>query len=180
MRPGVVSRSGARGAPSIVVSAQRATARRGRAISEMVSQAGRRESDLRDMQWVAPLGSYRITGTYGLSSSLWSSTHTGLDLAAPTGTPVMAVSSGQVSEAGWAGSYGYRTIVTATDGTQIWYCHQSRIDVEAGQSVDRAQQIGLVGATGNVTGAHLHIEVRPGGGDPVDPYAALMDRGVLL
>ncbi|KRF06724.1 hypothetical protein ASG88_19680 [Nocardioides sp. Soil777] len=146
----------------------------------MVSQAGRRESDLRDMQWVAPLGSYRITGTYGLSSSLWSSTHTGLDLAAPTGTPVMAVSSGQVSEAGWAGSYGYRTIVTATDGTQIWYCHQSRIDVEAGQSVDRAQQIGLVGATGNVTGAHLHIEVRPGGGDPVDPYAALMDRGVLL
>ena len=146
----------------------------------MASKAGKRESTLRELQWVAPLATYRITGTFGLSSALWSSTHTGLDLAVPTGTPAAAVSSGEVTEAGWAGPYGYRTIITTDDGTQIWYCHQSRIDVETGQSVDRGQQIGLVGATGNVTGPHLHIEVRPGGGDPVDPYAALMDRGVLL
>lgn len=149
-------------------------------ITQLAAAAGERENDLRDRQWVAPLASYRITGTFGLSSSLWSSTHTGLDLAAPSGTPVRAVSSGEVSEAGWAGPYGYRTIVTAADGTEIWYCHQSQIDVSAGQSVDREDRIGLVGATGNVTGPHLHIEVRPGGGDPVDPYAELMQRGIML
>ena len=153
---------------------------RGRVISQMASKAGERESALRELQWVAPLTTYRITGTFGLSSALWSSTHTGLDLAAPSGAPVKAVSAGEVTEAGWAGSYGYRTIVTTSDGTEIWYCHQSQIAVSAGQSVTRAEPIGLVGATGNVTGPHLHIEVRPGGRDPVDPYAALMDRGVLL
>ena len=69
--------------------------------------------------------------------------------------------------------------MTLEDGTELWYCHQSEIGVRArpaGRPV--ARSIGLVGATGNTTGPHLHLEVRPGGGDPVDPEEALIAHGV--
>lgn len=130
-------------------------------------------------RWVLPVDEYRLTGTFGESSYLWSTTHTGLDFAAPDGTPIRSVAAGVVSSAGWDGAYGYRTVVTLQDGTEIWYCHQSSMNVEVGQSVARGQVIGAVGATGNVTGAHLHLEVRPGGGSPVDPYAALVEHGSM-
>ena len=124
------------------------------------------------------MSSYRLTGTFGVRSYLWRTVHTGLDFAAPTGTGIHAIAGGEVTEAGWAGAYGYRTIVALPDGTEIWYCHQSRIDVRSGEEVERGQAIGAVGSTGNVTGPHLHLEVRPGGGDPVDPQAALAEHGV--
>ena len=95
---------------------------------------------------------------------MWSSGyHTGLDFAAPTGTLIKAVHSGTVTEAGWAGSYGYRTILTLDDGTELWFCHQSSISVSVGQKVATGEVIGRVGATGNVTGPHLHLEVHPDG-----------------
>jgi murein DD-endopeptidase MepM/ murein hydrolase activator NlpD len=129
----------------------------------------------------APASSYTITSTYMQAGSMWSSGyHTGLDLAAPTGTLLKAVHTGTVTEAGWAGSYGYRTILTLEDGTEIWYCHQSSINVAAGQKVSTGDVIGRVGATGNVTGPHLHLEVHPGGGDGVDPMAWLANKGVNL
>ena len=93
---------------------------------------------------------------------MWSSGHhTGLDFAAPTGTPLKAVHSGTVKSAGWAGSYGYRTVLELDDGTEIWYCHQSSMNVTAGQKVTTGDAIGRVGATGNVTGA-----APPPGGPP--------------
>lgn len=131
--------------------------------------------------WQLPVaaGAYRLTAGFGECSSLWAHCHTGLDFAAPTGTPIVAVANGVITEAGWAGAYGNRTIETLEDGTQIWYCHQSAIGVKTGEQVVGGQPIGLVGATGNVTGPHLHLEVRPGAGDPVDPEQALIVHGVV-
>ena len=94
------------------------------------------------------------------------------------GTPIHSIAAGVVTDTGWVGSYGYRTIVELADGTQIWYAHQSRIDVEVGAEVRRGQTIGAVGSTGNSTGSHVHVEARPGGGDPVDPQVAFPEHGV--
>ncbi|MFE9685710.1 M23 family metallopeptidase [Streptomyces sp. NPDC002701] len=130
-------------------------------------------------QYTLPTSSYTITSTYGQAGSLWSSgQHTGLDFAAPTGTPLKAVHSGTITEAGWNGSYGYRTVLTLDDGTEIWYAHQSSIGVSVGQKVSTGDVIGRVGATGNVTGAHLHLEVYTSGGAPVDPMAWLRGNGL--
>ncbi|MEV2218222.1 M23 family metallopeptidase [Streptomyces sp. NPDC050997] len=131
-------------------------------------------------QYTLPTSSYTITSTFGQAGALWSSGyHTGLDFAAPTGTLIKAVHSGTITEAGWAGSYGYRTILTLDDGTQLWFCHQSSISVSVGQKVSTGDVIGRVGATGNVTGAHLHLEVHAGGADTgIDPMAWLRGKGL--
>jgi murein DD-endopeptidase MepM/ murein hydrolase activator NlpD len=128
-----------------------------------------------------PTSSYTITSTYGQAGSMWSSGHhTGLDFAAPTGTPVKAVHSGTVKSAGWSGSYGYRTVLELDDGTEIWYCHQSSMDVTAGQKVTTGETIGRVGATGNVTGPHLHLEVHTPDGTGVDPMSWLRGKGLTV
>jgi murein DD-endopeptidase MepM/ murein hydrolase activator NlpD len=131
-------------------------------------------------QFKLPVASYTLTGTFGQAGSMWSSGyHTGLDFAAPTGTLIKAIHSGTVTEAGWAGSYGYRTILTLDDGTELWFCHQSSISVSVGQKVATGDVIGRVGATGNVTGPHLHLEVHPNGqADGIDPMTWLRGKGL--
>ncbi|WP_431959233.1 M23 family metallopeptidase [Actinacidiphila sp. bgisy160] len=129
--------------------------------------------------FVKPVTSYTLTAGFGESSSLWANTHTGQDFAAPTGTPVKAIHSGTITEAGWAGSYGYRIILTLDDGTELWYCHLSSMIVTSGK-VTTGDTIGRVGATGNVTGPHLHLEVRPGGGDPIGPMGWLRSKGLSV
>jgi len=130
--------------------------------------------------YALPTSSYTLTSTFGEAGSMWSSGyHTGLDFAAPTGTLLKAIHSGTVTEAGWAGAYGYRTILTLDDGTELWYCHQSSISVTVGQKVATGDVIGRVGATGNVTGPHLHLEVHPGGAATgIDPMAWLQSKGI--
>jgi murein DD-endopeptidase MepM/ murein hydrolase activator NlpD len=123
-------------------------------------------------------GVYHLTARFGEYSALWSHFHTGLDFAAPTGTPIMAVAGGTITETGYSGAYGNRTIETLPDGTELWYCHQNEFGTTVGASVRPGQTIGYVGSTGNVTGPHLHLEVHPGGGDAVDPYAALVAHGL--
>jgi murein DD-endopeptidase MepM/ murein hydrolase activator NlpD len=131
-------------------------------------------------QYALPTSSYTITSTFGQAGSMWSSGyHTGLDFAAPTGTLIKAIHSGTITEAGWAGSYGYRTILTLDDGTELWFCHQSSISVSVGQKVTTGEVIGRVGATGNVTGPHLHLEVHPNGQSTgIDPMAWLRGKGL--
>ncbi|MFH9353548.1 M23 family metallopeptidase [Kitasatospora sp. NPDC017646] len=124
-----------------------------------------------------PVKDYSLSAHYGQSARYWAHLHTGLDFAADTGTPVHAVGQGTITSAGWSGAYGYRIVETLPDGTEIWYCHLSSIIKGSGQ-VTSGQQIGKVGATGNVTGPHLHLEVRPGGGAPVDPEPWLQQRGL--
>jgi murein DD-endopeptidase MepM/ murein hydrolase activator NlpD len=129
--------------------------------------------------YTLPVSSYTLTARFGDAGGMWSSGyHTGLDFAAPTGTPLKAVHSGTVKEAGWSGAYGYRTVIELDDGTELWYCHQSSIGVSVGQKVTTGQIIGRVGATGNVTGPHLHLEVHPHGGDAVDPMPWLESTGL--
>ncbi|MEE1790867.1 M23 family metallopeptidase [Streptomyces sp. BE308] len=131
--------------------------------------------------YALPTSSYSISSTYGQSGPMWSSGHhTGLDFAAPTGTPVKAVHSGTVKSAGYSGAYGYRTVLELDDGTEIWYCHQSTMNVTAGQKVSTGDTIGRVGATGNVTGAHLHLEVHTGGGAGIDPMSWLRSKGLTV
>lgn len=127
-----------------------------------------------------PLASYRLTGRFGDVSGLWSRAHTGLDFATGSGTPIRSVDDGVVVSSGYDGAYGNKTVVRHADGTEFWYCHQSGTTVATGQRVAAGQVIGYVGSTGNVTGPHLHLEVRPGGGDPVDPLTALRALGLRI
>ncbi|KQZ70338.1 hypothetical protein ASD66_11950 [Nocardioides sp. Root151] len=128
--------------------------------------------------WVLPVSGYHLTGTFGATSSLWSSTHTGLDFAAPDGTPIHSVTDGVVIESGWDGAYGNKTVVELADGTQLWYCHQNSITSTVGQELAAGDLLGYIGATGNVTGPHLHLEVRPSPDVPVDPFTALTEHGL--
>ncbi|GAB2582816.1 M23 family metallopeptidase [Streptomyces capparidis] len=128
--------------------------------------------------FVVPTSNYTITASYGQAGDRWSANHTGTDFAAPSGTAVRAAGAGEITSAGWAGAYGYRVIVTHEDGTQTWYCHLSSM-VQTSGTVAAGDTIGRVGATGNVTGPHLHFEVHVGG-SPVDPAAWLNSKGVTV
>jgi murein DD-endopeptidase MepM/ murein hydrolase activator NlpD len=140
--------------------------------------AQKRADQIAKNLWVVPTIGYHLTARFGQSSGLWSHNHTGLDFAAPSGTPIFAIANGVITSTGFDGSYGNKTVETLADGTEIWYAHQSEIGVKVGQKVIQGSQIGRIGSTGNVTGPHVHIEVRPGGGDPVDPYPAFIYHGV--
>ncbi|MEU3046837.1 MULTISPECIES: M23 family metallopeptidase [unclassified Streptomyces] len=131
--------------------------------------------------YALPTSSYTLTSTYGQAGAMWSSGyHTGLDFAAPTGTPVKAVHGGTVTSAGWSGSYGYRIVLELEDGTEVWYAHLSSMTASAGQKVATGETIGRVGATGNVTGPHLHLEVHSPGGSGLDPLAWLRGKGLTV
>lgn len=128
--------------------------------------------------WVLPVSGYHLTGRFGQSSGLWSSTHTGLDFAAPEGAEIRSIGPGVVTGASSDGSFGNKTVVRLDDGTVLWYCHQSEFGVEVGQRLEPGDLLGYVGSTGNVTGPHLHLEVHPADGDPVDPEAWMPGHGI--
>lgn len=102
----------------------------------------------------------------------WGRLHAGVDIAAPTGTPIYAADTGTVRIAGPMGGYGNYTCVQHSSSMSTCYAHQSRIGVSVGQSVKQGQVIGAVGNTGNSTGPHVHFEVRMNG-NPVDPMGYL-------
>jgi hypothetical protein len=162
--------------------ARQQAAQREKALSELAAESQKRAHELKANQWVLPVAGYQLSAMYGEYSYLWSTYHTGLDFSAPDGTEIVSVAHGVVSEVGWDDAYGYKTEITLDNGWSIWYCHQSEYVVSVGEEVDPGQLIGYVGATGNVTGPHLHLEVRmPDGsedGQDIDPYDALVDHGV--
>ena len=104
-----------------------------------------------------------ITSRYGVSSSIRSSRHTGLDIAATKGTPIKVVADGTVTFARYNGSYGYLVKVNHGNGVETWYAHTSKMYVTVGQEVKAGDVIALVGSTGNSTGPHLHFEIRING-----------------
>ncbi len=158
--------------------AEQDAAERNAALKSLGKAAEARAGEIAKNQWQLPTTGYHLTARFGMPGGLWSSNHTGLDFAAPSGTSIVAVANGVITETGYEGSYGNKTVETLADGTEIWYAHQSSTGVRVGQTVTAGQQIGAVGSTGNTTGPHLHLEVRPGGGDPVDPFQALVFHGV--
>ncbi|MYW62848.1 peptidoglycan DD-metalloendopeptidase family protein [Streptomyces sp. SID8379] len=120
---------------------------------------------------------------YHSSGSMWSSgSHTGTDFIVSTGTSVKAVTNGTVVSAGNDGAYGNEVVIKNADGYYSQYAHLSSIGVSAGQTVTAGQQIALSGATGNVTGPHLHFEIRTTAsyGSDVDPVAYLQSKGVTV
>ncbi|MCW5936632.1 MAG: peptidoglycan DD-metalloendopeptidase family protein [Fimbriimonadaceae bacterium] len=94
--------------------------------------------------------------------------HTGVDIAAPTGTPIYAAGSGVVISAGWRNGYGNAVVIDHGGGRSTLYGHCSRLFVQEGQKVSAGHHIAAVGSTGFSTGPHLHFEVRING-VPVDP-----------
>jgi murein DD-endopeptidase MepM/ murein hydrolase activator NlpD len=104
--------------------------------------------------------------------------HTGIDISAPTGTPVRAAADGIVEFRGWSSGYGQMVVVDHGGGMETYYAHLSRISVVEGQEVRQGDHVGAVGSTGRSTGAHLHYEVRRGGA-PVNPYHYLARAGVV-
>lgn len=89
--------------------------------------------------------------------------HSGVDLAAPVGTPILVTGDGVVTQAGWSNGYGRMVTVRHDFGIETRYAHMSKIDVSVGDRLSRGDQIGDMGSSGRSTGSHLHYEVRIGG-----------------
>jgi murein DD-endopeptidase MepM/ murein hydrolase activator NlpD len=133
--------------------------------------------------YTAPVDNVVLGTAYHTAGSMWASGyHTGQDFIVSTGTKLKAVASGTVVSAGWGGAYGNQVVIKLADGKYAQYAHLSSISVSAGQSVSEGQQIGLSGASGYVTGPHLHFEIRttPNYGSDIDPLAYLRSHGVSI
>lgn len=125
---------------------------------------------------------YVDNANWGGRGAHWARMHTGTDLSAACGTPVLAATSGQVvirTDQSWAGRWLVQ-VSTGIGQLTTWYAHMRTVTVSAGDTVSAGQQIGEVGALGNATGCHLHFEVHPKGGsiyqDSVDPSAWLREN----
>ncbi len=112
----------------------------------------------------------------------WGTHHYGIDIAAPTGTPIRAVTAGTVIEAGPASGFGLWLRLEHRDGTVTVYGHMNTITRSQGTRVAAGERIATVGARGQATGPHLHFEVWPDGqrGARIDPQPWLAARGIRL
>lgn len=138
--------------------------------------ANRKKAELAATRgWVLPVQSYRFSSPFGMR---WGRLHAGNDFATPIGTPVAAMSSGTVVFAGTQSGYGTKLEIRYWDGTLSWYGHLSRLDVQVGDEVTLGQVVARSGNSGHSTGPHLHLEIHPDGGGPVDPAAWLAERGL--
>jgi murein DD-endopeptidase MepM/ murein hydrolase activator NlpD len=126
--------------------------------------------------WSMPVQGYVLTSLYG---PRWGGTHTGLDMAAPSGTPIYAMAGGEIISAKYESGFGNKTVIRHEDGTETWYCHQSGFEVTSG-TVKGGDLIGYVGSTGNSTGPHLHLEVHPMGGGPINPLSWMRALGLKI
>ena len=105
--------------------------------------------------------------------------HSGQDIGAPCGAPVLAATAGRVIQAGWGGSYGNRIVLESTGAVQTVYAHASRLLVRTGAKVRAGARIAEVGTTGASTGCHLHLEVHVKD-KAVNPTRFLLQRGVKI
>lgn len=127
-------------------------------------------------QWIKPVNVGYGT-RFGVKGAMWSSgRHTGLDFPAATGTKVVAVDNGTVKSVTSGGPYGKHVMVSHGGGLASLYAHMSAMVARAGASIKQGARVGSVGATGNVTGPHLHLEARVNG-RAVDPMKYLTGGG---
>lgn len=131
-----------------------------------------RSQDIVGGEWAKPVNASYGT-KFGVAGRMWSSGHhTGLDFPAATGTRIGAVADGTVASAASGGPYGKHLTMNHGGGLQSLYAHMSAIAAKAGASIAQGDRIGSVGATGNTTGPHLHLEARLNG-RAVDPMRYL-------
>ena len=168
----------AAGTDKLLAAAAAAAEVRAGALTKLAAKAEVQAKVIAKNLWTYPLEPVVLTARFG-QYGLWSSYHTGLDFNGNTGDEIHAIANGEVISASYDGSYGNKTVVRLEDGTELWYCHQTSFLVSVGDMVRAGEVIGTVGSTGHVTGSHLHVEVHPGGGDPVDPYTAMQQHGLF-
>lgn len=155
-------------------------------LATLTAKTGRLEEDLRAYEAILRQRGYTPTvwpvegtleGGFGGRRNPFGGSgyefHTGQDIEAPWGAPVIAGASGKVSFVGWQNGYGQLVIVDHGGGLSTRYGHLSHIDVELNQTVSRGQLLGKVGSTGRSTGPHLHYEVRIND-EAVDPLPYLL------
>ena len=124
-----------------------------------------------------PIKDGKITTAYKKKGKMWSKGyHTGIDMAVPVGTEVIAVADGKIEPANWGKSYGIQAVQKVTGGWVI-YAHLSELDVKPKDEVKKGQKIGKSGNTGNSSGPHLHFEMRDNirwsAGTDIDPQTIL-------
>jgi len=132
--------------------------------AEAAERAGRGVGDT-GSGWVKPTNGWLSSGFGNRIHPIHRTPrlHAGVDLAAPTGTPIIASRGGTVTFVGWMSGYGYTVIVFHGNSTATLYAHMSAFSVQEGQYIAQGGRLGSVGMTGTATGPHLHFEVRIGG-----------------
>ena len=116
----------------------------------------------KELNFTLPLESYVITSRYGWRRN-GTEFHTGIDYAAPLGTPIHAAEDGVVTCAQWSGNYGYLVKIQHAGGFETYYAHCSRFAVSVGDEVKQGDVVSYVGSTGRSTGPHVHLEIRYNG-----------------
>ena len=179
-KSGVVqdSRSGGTGGPELPLDEM--------GLATLQSKMTKLEDDMRDYEAVLREHGYvptvwpvegTLEGGFGGRRNPFSGAgyefHSGQDIEAPWGAPVVSGASGRVTFVGWQNGYGQLVIVDHGGGLSTRYGHLSSIDVSLGDAVSRAQLIGRIGSTGRSTGPHLHYEVRIND-QPVNPLQYLI------
>jgi murein DD-endopeptidase MepM/ murein hydrolase activator NlpD len=133
------------------------------------------------LSWVLPVRGYHLSARFGQNGDKWASFHHGLDFAAPDGTPIHAVGAGEIIDVTRGDpAYGNYIKIRHDNGTVTLYAHMSAFERTSG-SVNAGDVIGYVGSTGNATGPHLHLEVRPDNGglsSSIDPFPWLSSKGL--
>ena len=119
----------------------------------------------------------RFTSGFG---ARWGSSHRGIDIAGPIGTPIVSVADGTVVESGPASGFGMWVKVELDDGTINVYGHVNRSYVREGQQVRAGEEIAEIGNRGRSTGPHLHFEVWTDGENKINPLPWLAERGISL
>ncbi len=155
-------------------------------LATVIAKMGRLEEDMREYEAVLRERGYTptiwpVTGTleggFGGRRNPFSGVgyefHSGQDIEADWGAPVISGASGRVTFVGWQNGYGQLVVVDHGGGLTTRYAHLSHIDVELDQAVARGQLVGKVGSTGRLTGPHLHYEVRIND-QPVNPLPYLL------
>jgi murein DD-endopeptidase MepM/ murein hydrolase activator NlpD len=149
------------------------------AAAQVQAAANARATEAAQPKAVLPVAGARLTSTFGMR---WGMLHAGIDLAAPLGTPECAAMDGVVLRAGPASGFGLAVYIQHANGDVTVYGHMEKILVTEGQIVHAGETIALLGANGQATGPHLHLEVHVGGmmGTKIDPLPWLRARGVVV
>jgi murein DD-endopeptidase MepM/ murein hydrolase activator NlpD len=127
-----------------------------------------------DLAFVRPAVG-RLTSMFG---ARWGTSHFGIDIAGPIGTPIYALTDGVVEEAGPATGFGLWVVLRHTDGSQSVYGHVNRMFVDKGEKVEAGEEIAEIGNRGYSTGPHLHLEIWDEDGSKINPIPWLRKRGI--
>ncbi|NLL38654.1 MAG: peptidoglycan DD-metalloendopeptidase family protein [Clostridiales bacterium] len=140
-------------------------------VSAVILKGTREKISTGEYQWPC---TGEISSGFGYRSiSIGSRYHKGIDIADDYGTAIYASDGGIVTKAEYYCGYGKIVIIEHDNGDLTYYAHLSSMDVEVGDLVNKGDCIGAMGSTGTASGTHLHFEIRPGGGEAVDPLTIL-------